>query len=291
MPTGAPVSIHGVVAPVHGPEGAVFTDVARAWLLARLACVPLEQAPEMVTKHWVQQAPAICAAVMGAIEAPGDDPLPGGALVELVGPDPAGLARAAEALRVAVTAETRRDADSAAHAGVTDRVAAVVAALLVDALALGRAPGEPAPGAIAVIDARRAPDPRGALTTEADRLIAVGSAFALLAIEVQDAAHLAPAALARAEAAVLSALPPGARHAPDGPGSLLVLVPGADGGTVARTVTQAVEHAGAPHGVPLRAAAGVAQHPAHGQTPSALLAHADALLFAARADGLPLVER
>lgn len=136
---------------------------------------------------------------------------------------------------------------------------------------------------------RRPEDPRAALTAAAERLVADGAAFGLLAVEIEDAALVPPGALADAEAALRDALPEGCRLAPDGPGSLLVLVCGRESRATARALTAAVAAAASDRGAPLRAAAGVARHPEDGDTPGALLAHADAQLFAARAEGLPLV--
>nr|MBA2349060.1 hypothetical protein [Solirubrobacterales bacterium] len=167
-----------------------------------------------------------------------------------------------------------------------DRLAHACARLVAHALAEGAGPGTE----ITVHDARPgAPrDPRERLTGEAERLVVAGLAFTLLAVEVEDAGVLPSGILAAAEAAVRAGLPPGALHAPDGPGSLLVLARDEDGRELARRLVLAVATAGSHRGAPLRAAAGVAEHPRDGDTPETLLAHADGQLFAARADGLPL---
>ncbi len=57
---------------------------------------------------------------------------------------------------------------------------------------------------------------------------------------------------------------------------------------MARAAHRSVAAAASHHGAPLRAAAGIAEHPRDGDTPESLLAHADGQLFAARAEGLPL---
>ena len=134
----------------------------------------------------------------------------------------------------------------------------------------------------------RSRDPRSALTAEAERLVLARTRFALLAVEIEDAAVLPAGILAAGEASLRAALPAGALHAPDGPGSLLVLAVEADGRGLARTLTGAAGGAAGHRGAPLRAAAGVAEHPRDGNTPEGLLAHADGQLFAARAAGLPL---
>jgi len=193
---------------------------------------------------------------------------------------PAALVTATEHLRGAVVDVVVAGTDPELHAALHDRLAHACAQLLEGALA--------APGAITVHDARAPGDPRGRLTAEAERLVVARVRFALLAVEVEDAAVLPAGILAAAEVALNAALPPSALHAPDGPGSMLVLAREADGGELARALTQAVATAASHRGAPLRAAAGIAEHPRDGDTPEGLLAHADGQLFAARAEGLPL---
>jgi hypothetical protein len=276
--------------PLAGLPPADPRAVARAWLVRRIAGAPLDAAPGLADATFADRAPGLCGSVLATL---GDDAalaaLPGeaGALRVLVDSDafppttPAALAVAAEHLRGAVLDVVAAATDPGLLAPLHDRLAHACSALLQGALA-------PSAGAITVQDARAPADPRGRLTAEAERLVVAGAPFALLAVEVEDAAVVPAGVLAAAEAALRAALPAGALHAPDGPGSMLVLVRDADGRGVARALTQAVGAAATHHGAPLRAAAGVAQHPRDGDTPEGLLAHADGQLFAARAEGLPL---
>ena len=275
--------------PLAGLPAADPRVVARAGLLRRIAGAPLEAAADLAGGAFAERAPALCGAVLAAL---GEDAalaaLPGeaGALRALVDGEPfppatgpAALAAATEQLRGGALDVLLPGTDPALEPALHDRLAHACSRLLVGALA--------APAAITVQDARRS-DPRGHLTAEAERLGVAGVPFALLAVEVEDAAVIPAGILAAAEAAVRSALPAGALHAPDGPGSMLVLAHDADGSALARTLTQAVAASATHHGAPLRAAAGIAEHPRDGDTPEALLAHADGQLFAARAEGLPL---
>ncbi len=278
--------------PLAGLPAADPRAVAREWLARRVAAAPLEAAPALASTAFVERAPALCRSLLAAL---GDDaalaalPGEGPALALLGGEEPfgsagAGRAAAVEHLRGAAAQALLASTDPALHAALHDRLAHACSRLLAGALA-GALAGE---AAITVQDARRAGDPRGDLTAEAERLVVDGVPFALLAIEVEDAAVLPAGVLTVAEAAARTALPPGAVSAPDGPGSLLVLVRTGDGRRVAETLTRAVGGAASHHGAPLRAAAGVAEHPRDGDTPEELLAHADGQLFAARAEGLPL---
>lgn len=190
----------------------------------------------------------------------------------------------------APAADAAREAP-AAPAALAAREASVAPAADAPPAAAGVAAALDPPAArppITVRDARARADPSGRLTAEAERFVAALRPFALLAVEVEDAGVVPAGVLAAAEAALGTALPAGALHAPDGPGSMLVLAPEADGISLARALTQAVAAAASHRGAPVRAAAGVAEYPRDGDTPDGLLAHADGQLFAARAEGLPL---
>lgn len=270
--------------------------VARAWLARRIEAAPIDAAAGLANAAFAERAPGLCGSLLAALaddaslEALTGEAETLRALVDAA-PSPrtapfppppaaAALAAATEHLRGAVVDVVTPRTDPALHAAVHDRLAHACASLLEGALA--------ASGAITVHDDRASADPRGHLTAEAERLIRAGVPFALLAVEVEDAAILPAGILVAAEAALLAALPPGALHAPDGPGSMLVLAREADGVALARALTQAVGTAASHRGAALRAAAGVAVHPRDGVAPEGLLAHADGQLFAARAEGLPL---
>ncbi len=303
--------------PLAGLPAAEPRAVARAWLVRRIAAAPLEAAAGLADATFAVRGPGLCGSLLRALA---DDealaalhgqaealralaalPRDGEARHVLAGLDgeaeavraradaacsPAttttapALAIATEHLRGAVLEVVAPGTDPRLHAALHDRLAHACASLLEGALA--------APGGITVLDARAPNDPRGHLTAEAERLVDARAPFVLLAVEVEDAAVLPAGILAAAEAALNAALPPDASQAPDGPGSMLVLAREADGGDLARTLTQTVAAAASHHGAPLRAVAGVAEHPRDGDTPEGLLAHADRQLFAARAEGLPL---
>ncbi len=279
--------------PLAGLPAADPRAVARAWLVRRIAAAPLEAAAALAGGDFADRAPGLCGALLasladdGALAALSGEASDLRALVEPVpfspGGAPAALAGATEHLRGAVLDVVAPATDPALHAGLHDRLAHACAELLRSAL---RTPAPP--GAITVQDVRASADPRGRLTAEAERLVVARVPFALLVVEVEDAAVVPAGVLAAAAAALRSALPAGAVHAPDGPGSILVLASETDGSTLARALTHAVGASASHHGAPLRASAGVAQHPRDGDTPEALLAHADGQLFAARAEGLPL---
>lgn len=276
--------------PLAGLPAADTRALARAWLSRRIAAAPLEAATELAGPRFLAGAPSLCGALLAAL---GDDAaltalaeegagLPGVASAR----SPAAVVEAGEQLRAAAAEVLVPGIDPALAAPLHDRLAH--ACSLIVAHALGAA-GSPA-GEITVQDIRTPTprDPRERLTAEAERLVVAGLPFTLLAVEVEDAGVLPAGVLAGAEAAVRAGLPPGALHAPDGPGSLLVLAPDEDGRELAHRLLRAAAGSGSHRGAPLRAAAGVAVHPRDGDTPETLLAHADGQLFAARADGLPL---
>jgi hypothetical protein len=237
--------------------------VARAWLVRRIAGAPLEAAGGLASPAFAQRAPALCAALLSALADDGAlAALPGQAdgLLTLAEGEPFGPATGAAALPA--TVEELRGAaldvlaaatDPALLPALHDRLAHACSQLVQGALSTS--------SAISVQDARQPGDPRARLVAEAERLAADRAAFAVLAVEIEDAAVVPAGVLAAAEAALRSALPADALQAPDGPGSLLVLARGADGRRLAERLTRAVGGAASHHGAPLRAAAGVAEHP------------------------------
>jgi GGDEF domain-containing protein len=133
----------------------------------------------------------------------------------------------------------------------------------------------------------------------AERHVASGRGFALLAIEVDDAQRLAAAdregaaasALARVEQAVRAELRPGDVMGREEDGRLWVVAAelGATGGrALAERLADAVAAAASLHGASLTASIGIAASPAEGTEPGALAARADEALFAARAAGVPI---
>lgn len=264
--------------------------LAHAWLLRRIATVPLEAAAALAGPRFVAGAPSLCGSLLAALA--DDEALAalaeqGAALVAVASlHSPGAVAEAGEQLRRAAAEVLLPGLDPAMAAPLHDRLAHACAHLVAQALEEMGSPG----GDFTLRDARASTsrDPRERLRAEAERLVVAGLPFTLLAVEVEDAGVLPAGVLAGAEAAARAELPPGALHAPDGPGSMLVLARDEDGRDLAHRLLRAVAGSGSHRGAPLRAAAGVAEHPRDGDTPETLLAHADGQLFAARADGLPL---
>lgn len=137
-----------------------------------------------------------------------------------------------------------------------------------------------------------------AVARRLDQTLAAGIGCGLLAVEIEDIERLlagdiggeARTALDRAERAMRDELRPGDGAVREHEGRLWVIAPGigVEGArSLARRLVAAAAAAAAPHGAPLRAAAGVAVSPDDGVDPRALLAHADEGVFAARAAGVP----
>jgi GGDEF domain-containing protein len=132
----------------------------------------------------------------------------------------------------------------------------------------------------------------------AARLLADGRPFALLALEIDDAARLlaadpesGAAALGRAQDAVRHELRPGDVFGREGDGRMWVVAAelGSSGGrALAERLADAVAAAGAVRGAPLAISIGIAAAPADGTDADALAARADEALFAARASGVPV---
>lgn len=289
--------------------------VARAWLVRRIAGAPFAAAGELAGPAFTSMAPALCGALLAALhdeEALAALAGKGDALAALCASGHAAdAATAAEDLRAATLEVVVPTIDPALLPALHDRLAHACARLVGGALR--ELPGEtitvhdarpaaavpvappaarraaPVGGPVAPVDRPVTPaDPRAALTAEIERLLVAGVGFALLVVEIADASVLPAELLATAEAAIRGALPPGARDAPDGPGSIVVLARDQDPPALARQLLQSVATAGSHRGAPLQAAAGVAVYPQDGDTPERLLAHADEQLYAARAGGLPL---
>lgn len=276
--------------PLAGLPAADPRELAQAWLLRRIAAAPLEAAAELAGPRFVAGAPGLCGSLLAAL---GDDAALGAltreddGLLSVLAPCPAQtIVEAGEQLRAATAEVLLPRLDPALAAPLHDRLAHACAVLVAQAVEEAASPTD----TITAHDTRaRTPrDPRERLTAEAERLVVAGLAFTLLALEIEDAGVLPAGVLTRAEAAVRTGLPSGALDAPDGPGSLLVLARDEDGRELARRLLRAVAGSGSHRGAPLRAAAGIAEHPRDGDTPETLLAHADGQLFTARADGLPL---
>jgi GGDEF domain-containing protein len=148
-------------------------ELARDWLLALLAEVPLAAAGDVPVAELARHAPALCAAIARALASDAElDRLAAGDLVPLAAragrlagaTDPAGAAAGIESLRgvlwSAAIAELRRP-DPAVVAELADRLAAVLAAVTGASLAAaaGAPGGAPAPAEPALASAPGAPAP------------------------------------------------------------------------------------------------------------------------------------
>ena len=289
-------------APVADVPPAAIADgvaAAKGWLLALIAARDLQDAPAVPTAELARDAPKLCAAILRAVGSNAElDPSPlaarAGAMAGAGSPASAvaavGLLRGAlwEALRA-----TMGPLDAATTAALAERLA--WACDLVAAATVG-APGRGGePPAFHVHDARDRADWRAA----ADRLLADGRGFALLALEFDGVARLraadpdgAASALARAHDAIRDQLRPDDVLGCEEDGRLWVVAAelGASGGrALAERLADAVAAAATVRGAPLAISIGLAAAPADGTDADALAAHADEALFTARAAGVPVV--
>jgi GGDEF domain-containing protein len=139
-----------------------------------------------------------------------------------------------------------------------------------------------------------------AIARRVDAYARDGRPFAVVLVEVEDADRLLAAqrddevdrALAAAEDAVSRALRPGDLLTREAPGRLWVTAPDTAGPAardLAVRLAGAVAGAAALHGASLRGVAGLAVCPDDARDAEVLAGHAEEALFAARADGVPLV--
>jgi GGDEF domain-containing protein len=263
---------------------------AKAWLLALIAARPLRDVPALPTADFAAGAPALCAAMLRAVGS--DAALPG---LAALAPRAGALAAAGDAAAtVAAVGELRGALWAALTAAMAPLDAATTAALaqrlafVCDAVAVAALGG----GEVRVHDARG--DWRGA----AERHLAAGAPFALLAIEADDAARLLAAdperggaALAGIEEAIRGELRPADVLGREEGGRLWLV--GADLGApgaraLAERVADAIATVAPLRGAPLTVSMGIAAAPADGGDLDALTARADEALYAARAAGVPI---
>jgi GGDEF domain-containing protein len=298
------------------PPAAIADGVAPAkgWLLALIAARDLQDAAAVPTAELARDAPKLCAAILRAVGSDAELELP--PLAARAGAmsgagSPASAVAAVGLLRGAlwdVLRATMPPLDVATTSALAERLAWVcdlVAAATVSAPRGGE--GERAAFRVRdVRDGSRRATEGGArdVPAAADwraaaaRSLADGRPFALLALEIDDAARLlaadpeaGAAALARAHDAVRDELRPGDVLGREEDGRLWVVAAelGASGGrALAERLADAVAAAAAPKGAPLSASVGIAAAPADGTDADALAARADAALFAARAAGRPV---
>jgi GGDEF domain-containing protein len=298
------------------PPAAIADGVAPAkgWLLALIAARDLQDAAAVPIAELARDAPGLCAAILRAVGSDAEPELPplaarAGAMAGAGSPASAvaavGLLRGAlwDALRA-----TMPPLDAATTSALAERLAWVcdlVAAATVSAPR--RAEEERAAFRVRdVRDGSRRGTEGGArdVAAAADwraaaaRSLADGRPFALLALEIDDAARLlaadpeaGAAALARAHDAVRDELRPGDVLGREADGRLWVVASelGASGGrALAERLADAVAAAAAPKGAPLSVSVGIAAAPADGTDLDDLAARADEALFAARAAGRPV---
>ncbi|MGZ6695056.1 MAG: hypothetical protein ACXVFN_04040 [Solirubrobacteraceae bacterium] len=284
---------------------------AKGWLLALVAARPLAAAAELPTATLAREAPPLCAAMLRAVG--GDAELerlaPRGDLARLAAQtgamagarEPAAVAAAVAALRGALAdaLATASPPQDAAHAtALAERLALVCD--VVTAAALGGAAPADVPAAFDVPDPPRVSAvPGGARTVREAIAGRDGLAFALLAVEVDDAERLLAAdaggrfasALARVEAAVRNELRPADALVREAAGRwwLLASELGEGGGrALAERVADAVAGVASGDGAPVAVSIGVAAAPGDGSEADVLMARAERGLFASRAAGVPL---
>jgi GGDEF domain-containing protein len=306
------------VADVPPPAIADGIAPAKGWLLALIAARELQDAAAVPTAELARDAPKLCAAILRAVGSDAELELPplaarAGAMAGAGSPASAvaavGLLRGAlwEALRAAMPPLDAATTAALAErlAWVCDRVAAATmsaprggerrAALRVRDVRDGSRPGTEGVARDAAAAAALDADWRAA----AARSLADGRPFALVALEIDDAARLlaadpeaGAAALARAQDAVRDELRPGDVLGREEDGRMWVVAAelGSSGGrALAERLADAVAAARTVRGAPLAVSIGIAAAPADGTDVDALAAHADEALFAARAAGVPVV--
>ncbi|MEN3281622.1 MAG: hypothetical protein V7607_2762 [Solirubrobacteraceae bacterium] len=290
------------VADVPPPAIADGVAPAKGWLLALIAARELQDAPAVPTAELARDAPKLCAAILRAVGSDAEldlSPLAAraGAMAGAGSPATAvaavGLLRTAlwEALRA-----TMAPLDAATTAALAQRLAWVCD--LVAAATVGAAGRGGEPSALRVHDARAAARP-GDWRAAADRFLADGRPFALLAVEIDDVSRLlaadpdgAESALARARDAVHDELRPDDVLGLEEDGRMWIVAAelGASGGrALAERLADAVAAAGTIRGAPLAISVGLAAAPADGTDTGVLAALADEALFAARAAGVAVV--
>jgi GGDEF domain-containing protein len=281
---------------------------AKGWLLALVAARPLQDAPALPMPDFARDAPALCAAVLRALGSDADLQRiqPGGDLAGLVARagelagagGPAATVAAVAALRGALweaLTVALAPLDAPTTAALAERLAFVCDA--VTAATLGGA-GASAHAAAPEGAALRVRDARGDWQAAADRLLADGQPFALLAVEVDDAPRLVAAdaeaaygAFARVEQAVRGELRPGDVLGREDEARLWIVAAelGAQGArALAERLADAVAAVAPLRGARATVSIGLAASPADGTDRDALAARADESLYAARAAGLPL---
>jgi GGDEF domain-containing protein len=265
-------------------------EPAKGWLLALVATRPLRDAPSVPTADLAAQGPALCAAILRAV---GTDA--GFAELEPLAARAGSLAGASDAAATVAAIGYLRGAlwesltaamaplDAATTAALAERLAFVCDAVAVAALGGGDF---------------RVHDTRGDWRGTAERHIAAGRPFALVAIEADDAARLlaadadaGAAALAGVEEAVRGELRPGDVLGREEGGRLWIVsadlgAPGAR--ALAERLADAVAAVAPLRGAPLTVSMGIASSPADGPELEALAGRADEALYAARAAGVPI---
>jgi GGDEF domain-containing protein len=317
------------VADVPPPGLADGVAPAKGWLLALIAARELQDAPAVPTAELARDAPRLCAAILRAVGSDAEvdvSPLAARAGA-MAGAGSAATAVAAVGLLRGALWEalmaTMPPLDAATTAALAERLAWVcdlVAAAAVSAprgaerevagFRVRDARSRSASGAERIArDAAVAGEgaaPAAAVPAlDADwratvaRFLADGRPFALLALEIDDAARLlaaeptaAASALASALDAVRGELRPDDVLGREDDGRLWIVAAGlgASGGrALAERLADAVAGAATLRDAPLGVSIGLAAAPADGADTDALAAHADEALFTARAAGVPVV--
>ncbi len=279
---------------------------AKGWLLALVAARPLQDAAALPIPDLARDAPGLCAAVLRAVGSDADLRRleEGGDLAALAARAGALAGAGGPAAAVAAVAQLRAALWQALTAAMAPLDAATTAALaerlafVCDAVAAATLTGAGGGAAGDVVASFRVHDARGDWEGAIERLVADGRAFALLALEADDAPRLvaadadaATSALARLEQAVRGELRPGDVLGREDDGRLWI-VAAELGGSGARALAERLADAAAAvpplRGAPLTLSIGLAASPADGTDRDALAARADESLYAARAAGVPI---
>lgn len=298
------------------------TGLAKAWMLELVAALPLADAGRLPAAVLAQEAPALCAAVCGALVS--DERLdrlgPGGADAHLAAragamagaTDPAAVTAAVDALRRVTWTALLGELHGPDHrlvADLAERLAHVTAVLTTSALGANTAAvadggaREPLPGVVSLSDvrgAREEPAPwRAALQRRLERHARDDRPFALLLVELDDLHILLSAyeadelatAIHGLERAIGTALRPGDVLVREDPGRYWITLGETDheaARELATRIAAGVRSSVTLHDTGLTVSVGVAACPRDGTALEPLTEHADEGVFLARAAGLPV---
>lgn len=301
------------------------TGLAKAWLLALMQALPLQDAGRVPTATLGSEGPALCRAICAAVT--GDEGL---RRLDLAGADaglaarvpamtgartPAALHEAVDVLREVVLGALLgelRSPSGAEVAALAERVAHVTAVVTAGALEALEAPvaptqeaedpvaAAPPEGVVSLQDVRGARSSwRAAVERRLEHHVRDRRPFTLLLLELDDlhvllAAHEADelvGVIHELERTVQARLSPGDQLVREEPGRYWVLLGEPDEAAareIARELAAAIRVGAVLQGAGLTVSVGVAACPRDGTAVDALAERADEGVFLARAAGLPV---